>query len=447
MIDLRKSRAVRQVRAARLFGFGAAAALALAAAPVAAQAFPYAATPGLRVPGAGQSIADFYMARGGRPLWLVGGRPRPEAMALLTLLDSAELDGLDQAKYRVKPLAKALRQVRGRDPRSVQRAEAMLSAAFVAYAQDLRRAPDLGTIYVDPEARPTVPSPRKLLDGAAAAPSLEAHIIGLGWMHPTYGELRRALASGSFASTEERRRLVLNLERARALPGANIRRHVLVNAAAQRLYMYENGRVVDWMRVVVGKPANPTPMMAAMIRFTSLNPYWNVPSDLAAERIAPNVLKGGMKYLAQKRYQVLSDWSDKPKLIDPREVDWKAVAAGQSELRMRQLPGPANAMGKMKFMFPNKEGIYLHDTPDDVLFNEASRLFSGGCVRLQHAPRLGEWLHGRPLKAKTAKAEQRVDLPEPVPVYLTYLTAVASGSQVVYYDDIYGRDAARVAVR
>jgi L,D-transpeptidase YcbB len=100
----------------------------------------------------------------------------------------------------------------------------------------------------------------------------------------------------------------------------------------------------------------------------------------------------------------------------------------------------------MKFMFPNAQGVYLHDTPSTELFSEAARLFSGGCVRLEAAPRLAKWLYGKPLKAVGAKPEQKVDLPQPVPVYLTYLTAVPSGGrQVAYFSDSYGRDGARLA--
>jgi murein L,D-transpeptidase YcbB/YkuD len=233
----------------------------------------------------------------------------------------------------------------------------------------------------------------------------------------------------------------LNLERARSLPASG--RYVLVNSAAQRLFMVENGQTVDMMRVVVGKPVYPTPMMAALIRYTSLRPYWNVPSDLAAERIAPNVVKQGLPYLRAKGYQVLSDWSERPRLVNPANVDWASVAAGRKEVRLRQLPGPANSMGDMKFMFPNAQGIYLHDTPQDELFGEASRMFSGGCVRLEAAHRLATWLYGRPLRAKGSTPEQKVNLAKPVPVHLTYLTVVPSGTELAFYEDIYRWDQAK----
>ena len=127
-------------------------------------------------------------------------------------------------------------------------------------------------------------------------------------------------------------------------------------------------------------------------------------------------------------------------------VDWRAVAAGKVNVRVRQLPGPDNAMGRMKFMFPNAQGIYLHDTPEKGLLGEDSRMFSGGCVRLEDAPRLARWLYGGNAPSTTSTSpEQRVDLPRPVPVYLTYLTAVPNGGSVTFLPDVYNRDRAALA--
>jgi len=99
----------------------------------------------------------------------------------------------------------------------------------------------------------------------------------------------------------------------------------------------------------------------------------------------------------------------------------------------------------MKFMFPNEAGVYLHDNPERELFTEASRLYSGGCIRLEDASRLGRWLFGRDLKWETAGTEERVPLPAMVPVYVTYLTAMPEGSSIAFYSDVYGRDSARLA--
>ena len=136
----------------------------------------------------------------------------------------------------------------------------------------------------------------------------------------------------------------------------------------------------------------------------------------------------------------MSDFSPNPTIIDAGKVDWKAVAAGKIAVQLRQLPGPSNSMGRVKFMFPNSQGVWLHDTPSRELFANAARLESAGCVRLEDAWRLGSWLFQRPLTATTGKPEREVELPNPVPVYITYLTAVQTGSSVHFIDDAYGRD-------
>ena len=424
-----------------------AAALLLAAAPVSglAAAVDAAVTRPQQPPVAGQGIADFYRLRNNAPLWLSPGAG-DSAQQLISLLSSANLDGLYPDKYHVADLQKAIDAARDGKKKAVEKAEQQLSDAFVSYVGDLVRDPNIGIIYVDPQLRPKPPSPLAALLNAAAAPSLGDYLRNLGWMHPYYAELRHALANHQYADEHQRQLLTLNLERARALP-AGKHRYVVVNAAQQRLYMFEDGRVVDSMVVVVGKPKYPTPLITAYIRFASLNPYWFVPPDLAAERIAPNVLKRGLRYLDNLGYQVLSDWDENPTIIDPKTIDWKAVADGKVEVRIRQLPGPHNSMGRMKFMFPNEAGVYLHDNPERELFTEASRLYSGGCVRLEDASRLGRWLFGQDLDWESAGTEQRVPIPRLVPVYITYLTALPSddGSQIAYYDDVYGRDAARLA--
>lgn len=414
-----------------------AAVLALAAAPLAVGVVAPAAAQAQSADG---SLADFYRSRGGAPLWF-SPTSGAAAQQLLQLLSTAGADKLSPKRYHVNALAKAVRAALRGDPAAVRRADMMLSQELVAYARDLRHDPHVGVIHVDPELRQAPPSARALLDQAAKAPSLEQYVAKMGWMNPVYAPLRQALASRMYRSERERQLLSINLERARALPGDH-RRFVMVNPVAQRLYMYEDGQVVDQMRVVAGRPdpIAQTPMMNAFIRFVVLNPYWNAPADIAARRLAPKVVAGGRSYLNSKGYEILSDWSDHAKVIDPMTIDWKGVVAGRTHVRMRQKPGPANSMGRLKFMFPNKQGIWLHDTPEKEVLDEAARLASNGCVRLADAPRFARWLYGRPLQPKGAKPEQKVPLPSLVPIFITYLTAVPSGSSIVYFDDVYGLD-------
>ena len=157
------------------------------------------------------------------------------------------------------------------------------------------------------------------------------------------------IVSLNLGANHYERLIIVNLERARRLPLAtDAHRYILVDVGAARLYMYENGRPVDSMKVIVGKEETATPMMAAQLRYASVNPYWNVPPELVIKLIAPNVLKQGMTYLKDRRYEVLNDWSDEATALDPSTVDWQAVADGRKVIRVRQLPGPANSMGKVK---------------------------------------------------------------------------------------------------
>jgi L,D-transpeptidase YcbB len=199
-------------------------------------------------------------------------------------------------------------------------------------------------------------------------------------------------------------------------------RYLLVDAASARLFMVEDGQVVDSMRVIVGKPEAQTPTISSKIYYATLNPYWNVPADLARKIIAPRVLKDGVSYLREHGYQVLASFDDGAPEISPEEVDWKAVAAGRATVKVRQLPGPGNSMGQVKFGFPNSHSIFLHDTPKKELFASDERAISNGCVRLEDAPKLARWLLGQdPQMVSAGIPEQHVALPRAVPIYITYL--------------------------
>ena len=423
---------------------GVAAALVVVAAPTCAFAEASAAPTAVLSPAIkGQSVSDFYRGRSDYPFWL-SATSGDAADQLLALLSSARLDGLDPEKYHVAALQQSVAAARTGKKKRVAETDRALSEAFVSYVADLRQDPGVGLTYVDASLKPAPATPLATLLTAAIAPSLPDYVHGMGWMHPFYAQLRDALANHNYSTDQQRELLALNLQRARILP-AGRQRYVLVNAAQQRLYMYDNGKVADSMVVVVGKPKWQTPMIAAYIRYAALNPYWYVPSDLAGEDVGQFVVKFGLKYLDDYGYEIVSDWTSNPTIIDPKTIDWKGVTDGKVDVMIRQKPGPKNFMGRMKFMFPNQFGVYLHDNPRRDLFLKSARFFSGGCVRLEDAPRLGRWLFGRDLDWQSAGTEQPVALALTVPVYITYLTAMPDGTSIAYYDDVYGRDAPRLA--
>jgi hypothetical protein len=358
---------------------------------------------------------------------------------LLTELRAAPIDGFDQGPDLAAAIERALGDAEAGVPGAAREAEKLMSNAFVLYAQALRWPGTAKLVFADPALSPKVPTPAEVLRDAAAAPDLAEHVRRTASVNPIYAGLRAAAAADMRFLGAPSQALRGSLDRARLLPTGG--RYVLVDIPSQQLLMMEDGRIVDRMKVVVGKPGMATPLMAGTLRQVTLNPYWNVPVDLAAKNIAPNVRRLGVGWFKERGYEVLSSWDNDATVVDPGTVDWKAVEEGRIEARIRQKPSDSNMMGDMKFQFPNEHGIYLHDTPDRKLFDEAERAFSSGCVRLEDAARLGRWLLGREQLPASDRPEYQVPLKEGVPVYITYLTVwpKADGT-LAYAPDIYGLD-------
>ena len=425
-------------------GFLLAAGLALAAPLPAATAEPDSSA-SITEAVARQASGDLraFYSHLERPIWITReGSLRPAAGELLRLIRTADYDGLDPARLGASELEAAVRSAqRERSPAALAGAELALSRALAGYVEAMLALPaGAEMIYEHDVLRPIAPTGPTVLRSAAEASSIEGYVTGMRWMHPLYAEIRRNLTGGP-VDPSLRQAALASLQRLRAIPTPPWSRHVVIDAASARLWMYEGDRVVDSMRIVVGKADTPTPLMAGYLRQAVLNPYWNVPEALVRKTIAAGVLGQGTGYLRARGYEVLSDWSDNPQRLDPARIDWRAVASGRRELRVRQNPGAANAMGDVKFEFPNPEGIYLHDTPDKDLLLADARQFSNGCVRLEDAERLGRWLLGGTMPS-ASNPETRIDLRQPVPIYITYLTVQPDGDRLALGPDPYGRDGA-----
>lgn len=250
------------------------------------------------------------------------------------------------------------------------------------------------------------------------------------------------------------RRIALNLERWRWLPRDLGERFVFVNVPSFELRLVEQGRTTRRARVIVGTPEHPTPPMLSRITGLVINPPWRVPASIAGEKLLPQIL-ADPDFLARNAYEVLPK-DGAPEPIPAHRVDWEALDPERMELRLRQLPGPQNALGRIRFDVSNDRAIYLHDTPAQHLFREPRRAFSWGCVRVEAARELAEvlladdplWSRER-LDAEIESRETRaVDFGEAVPLYLTYLTvrAAEDDGELEFFDDVYGRDARLEAV-
>jgi murein L,D-transpeptidase YcbB/YkuD len=291
-----------------------------------------------------------YYTYGGTPLWVASdGTLSAASSELLGLLRTAQNDGLDPARFAGPDLEAAIQRAQSeRTAETIAQAELLLSKAFVAYVSALRTPGDRTMAFEHKVLEPTPIGAYHTLLDASKAPSLPEYIHDMRWMHPLYAPLRRTITAGNDAAAAPQSARA-NLLRIRNIPARPAGRHIIVDAASARLWMYEGNTVVGSMKVVVGTPDLQTPELAGDVRHAIVNPYWNVPDYLIRKTIAKNVLAQGVKYLKTRHYEVLSGWDDGATAIDPTTIDWRAVKAGEVEIRVRQKPGGTNSMGKVKF--------------------------------------------------------------------------------------------------
>ena len=242
--------------------------------------------------------------------------------------------------------------------------------------------------------------------------------------------------------------LIANMERARWLPRDLGRRHLIVNIPEYRLHLYEDGRQTGAMDVVVGDREHHTPLMADRMEYMAVNPFWNVPPSIVAAEIAPAVQRGGVAYLRRNNMEVVLRY-DAQETLNPHGVNWAQAARGNPRFLIRQRPGPQNSLGQIKFMFPNPNAIYLHDTPAKALFDNSLRAESHGCVRVARPMDLAQWVLKGGTKTRDdveaaldSRETQDIALPATLPVYLHYFTAwPEDGGAIQYSADVYERDA------
>ncbi len=459
---------------------------------------------------AAPDLSCFYDRRSYAPAWIGERGVRPEADDLIAALADAPADGLDPERYRLADLRQRLAQVKGA-PGDLAELDLRLTDAFLRLAADLRNgAVNPQLIYPDCELDIPEVDLSAVLEDALAAGRLRAAIAGLAPAHDGYRALKAALAqarslaarsgwpavpdgpplrpgdrndrvaalrarleaSGDLAADapppgardlldaplqaalrgfQERhglepgaagkltlaalnapaeqwvRQIEINLDRWRWLPHDLGERYIMVNIAGFTFDLIEEGRPALSMRVVAGKPTHRTPMFTGRMTNIVLNPSWHVPASIARKEVIPHMNRDP-SYLEREGFE---------------------VTGSGSSMQIRQKPGARNALGKVKFLFPNRFDVYLHDTPSRSLFSRTVRSFSHGCIRVEKPVELAEYLlkdnpAWTPQKIAAALAkgrEQWVAIPRPLPVHLVYWTAWADAAGTLQLrDDIYGRD-------
>jgi murein L,D-transpeptidase YcbB/YkuD len=279
--------------------------------------------------------------------------------------------------------------------------------------------------------------------------TLEQAIMEIQKQHgiqPTGIVGKETMAALNMTITQRVRQIEVNLERYRWLSKNIVARNVAVNIPAFELRLMESGKIVECMRVVVGKSDHRTPMLNSAMTYIVLSPYWHVPQAIAAKEILPRLGKEPT-YLEKEKIRVFEKEDDELVEMDPDSIDWASVNI--DNLRFRMDPGTRNSLGRVKFMFPNVSNVYLHDTPSKRLFNKSQRQFSHGCVRIEKpielaATILGKdtsWVKDEIHKASCKDEEKVLLLPKPLPVQLQYFTAwVEEDGTLQFRNDIYSWD-------
>lgn len=255
-------------------------------------------------------------------------------------------------------------------------------------------------------------------------------------------------------SVDERiEQIVINMERLRWMPDDLGERYAFVNLADFRLEVVFDDKVVYETRVVVGSDADRTPVFSDRMTYLVLNPYWNIPPSIAKREMLPQ-LQADSYSLLRKGIRVFESWAATAPEVDPGTIDWYSINPNRFPFKLRQDAGGRNALGRVKFMFPNKFNIYLHDTPSKSLFNRTVRTFSHGCIRVEDPFRLAKllladdprWSEAHVDQAVADNKRRSISLRRPVNVHLTYLTAWVDRNGVVQFrGDVYKRDVSLTA--
>ena len=250
-------------------------------------------------------------------------------------------------------------------------------------------------------------------------------------------------------SVEDRiEQIKLNMERWRWLPQDLGKRYIFVNTANFELDIIENGQTVTSTRAIVGKKKRPTPALSRKITYMELNPYWNIPHKIAINDVLPCIKKDS-NYLKDKSIRIFENWEDGAKEVNPESIDWNTVTKKNFVYKLRQDPANSNALGRVKFIFPNEFSIYLHDTPARTLFDKTKRTFSSGCIRIEKPMELAaylltdnsKWTYEKLTAAVDSKKTRTILLADPMNIHILYWTAWVDKDGIVNFrDDIYGRD-------
>ena len=379
----------------------------------------------------------FYQLHGGQLAWHGSDQARADASTASQVLSGSAADGLDPARYRLYP--------RGEDPSAD---DVALTDALLTYMRDLAVGrPDLETLDADVALpRPSF-DPAQMLEQALRQHRLAAMLEGLAPPHAEYAALKQALAQNPAAADASA--ITANMERWRWMPRVLEPDRIMVNAADASLQLWLDGRMVLTSKVIVGRPASPTPILRAEGAGLTFNPAWTLPHSIAVKEILPK-LRRNQAYLASQDMILLNGPPGDPHGL---HVNWRAIPKGTFPYEIRQMPGPRNPLGQIKLELPNRFDVYLHDTPGKTAFSRGVRALSHGCVRVEQILPLASYALKADLSAEglirqaiETGGTSYVPLERKLPVYFLYWTAFpGTEGKLQFRPDIYGRDRRLIA--
>ena len=387
-------------------------------------------------------LMDFYKRQFFKGIWTTDSGLTKRGQELVEVLSAAGSDGLSPADY-LSGFPGNASSLRGDDLSAL---ELFLSEAALKFARDLHGGRTTPAI-----SEPDIVIGRKQLDHVALLGSLDKNGVAkvmdrLRPQHEQYRLLRKVLAQTS--DPAKHRKIIINMERWRWLPRDLGNRHVLVNAAAFLMYTREGGKTIDKRRVIVGEEYHKTPMFSDNIQLAEFNPTWTISRNIAANEILPKLRKDP-NYLAKRGYVIHTSWEADAPAMNANSIDWSSVSGKNFPYRIVQPAGPDNVLGVVKFLFPNRFNVYLHDTSSRQLFDKADRALSHGCIRVEKPVEWAALLYkldgsvtrsqidGTIASGKTVQAKFR----KPIPVHLGYFTVwIGDDGKLYDFNDVYGRD-------
>jgi L,D-transpeptidase YcbB len=399
------------------------------------------------------ALEAFYGERTGPPLWITGMGFSARAQTLIAEIQKAGNWGLAPEAFDLPPSSDLPATIEAQATDEIKLAIAVLK--YARFARGGRMSPARISNLFD--QKPDLPDPKAVLTEITAAASPGAYLTSLHPKQEQFEILRRALIKAVASSKARGRkpgsdatiqRLIVNMERWRWMPADLGSYYVWNNIPAFTARVIKNGKSIYVEKVIVGQLKYATPIFSAQMRSIVFNPEWAVPETIKLEDLQPRLRQSGpgggpdVSILRENKLSV--SYQGRP--VDPETIDWGR--ANILQYTFIQPPGPDNVLGTLKFNFPNRHAIYMHDTVQPELFKETVRTLSHGCIRVHQPDRLATLLLAedkgwseQQVTNRLAKGNSAVSLSRPVPVHLTYFTAAADGAGTLQtYDDVYGID-------